>query len=210
MKPVSFQDTKCLTLLLCIVCGVALISFEACSQECEQINVGEINNGYYTNSDLGWSIELPKDFVQMDQSEYDRIVDKGNTQVFGKSKGKGCSQTLLALKYEGDQRKATAIAIADPIAVYPEGFDLISFIRQQNSQVARENKLQYSDKDTAVLISGKNFRKLEAEFVGTNRVYTSIYQSTIGEILIFITLNANNEESIRNLETHIESSSFSN
>lgn len=210
MKSTLLQNTHLSTLLSCIVCGVTLISFEACSQECEQISVGEIKDGYYNNNDLGWSMQLPEGFVQMDQGEYDRILDRGNTQVFGKSKEKGCSQTLIALKNEVDQHRATVIAIADPVAIYPEEFDLISFIRKQNNQVALENKMQYSDKDTSILIGGNEFRKLESEFVGAKHVYTSLYQSTIGETLIFITLNANNEEGIRNLERHIESSSFLN
>lgn len=188
---------------------MALVTSTGCSRECKKIHNGEIKNGYYINQDIGWRIQLPVAYSKMEKSEYDRIAQNGNREVFRRDKEEVCTQVLLALKKESGLTQSRLIAVVDPVSIYPDTFDLLSFIKEQNLQFASENGISYSDKDTTLIISGNEVRRLCAEFFGAEQVYTTIYQARIKEFLVFITLNANDKVTVRELEDLIEASEFS-
>lgn len=204
-----FKSISVVALSACLSLTVAFVTSTGCSRECQKIRKGEIKNGYYTNQDIGWKVQLPVAYSKMGKSEYDQIAQKGNEEVFGKNKEKVCTQVLLALKKESGFTQSRLIAVVDPVSIYPNTFDLLSFIKKQNLQLARKNGISYSDKDTTLIISGNEVRRLCAEFFGAKHVYTTIYQARIKEFLVLVTINANDKVTVRELEDLIEASEFS-
>lgn len=188
-----------------VICSI----LQGCANECKQIDSGIVKNHNYVNDYLNLNLPLTTSYVEVSQSEIDRLSASGISAIGDQGSNKGCPQVLLCLKKEMGEDVAQLLIISEPISIYPRDFDIIDYFKDTYRQAADQNGLSYSDYDTVSVMSGREFRILDVEFVGKDKAFMRIYQTTVNEVFLLISVSGDYEAGIIEWIQAVEKLKFS-
>lgn len=202
---ISYTIMRKAIIIATVICSI----LQGCTTECDRIDGGAIKDNIYFNSYLELALPLPPPYSEVSQGEIDRLTASGLSAIGDQGGNKGCPQVLLCLKKEMGEDVAQLLIISEPISTYPRDFDIIGYFKDTYRQAADQNGLSYSDYDTVSVMSGREFRILDVEFVGKDKAFMRIYQTTVNEVFLLISVSGDYEAGIIEWIQAIEKLKFS-